>query len=86
MLDAQLLTLDGGNYSDTKELQLSTREERSWKSKVTLILNKEILESTLKRMASINNGTLSMLMNGRENQVKENSMKTSDSTLKEISM
>jgi hypothetical protein len=83
--DAQLPTQDGGNSSDTKVPQLSTRKERSLKFKEELIKKIEILVSTLKRTPSINNSTLSMLMNGRVNQPRENSMIDLDSMLREIS-
>jgi hypothetical protein len=86
MSDAPLPTQDGGRCSDTKVPQLSTRKERSWKSKVMLILKTETLASINNKTVSGNNGTLSTLMNGRENQEKESSMKTSDSMLKETSM
>jgi hypothetical protein len=69
--DVPLLTQDGGNYSDTRVLQLSTREERFWKSKATLIQKTETLVSTHLKVAAIKSGTSSMLMNGRENQEKE---------------
>jgi predicted subunit of tRNA(5-methylaminomethyl-2-thiouridylate) methyltransferase len=83
--DAQLPTLDGGNSSDTKVPQLSTRKERSLKFKEELIKKIETLVSILKRTPSINNSTLSMLMNGRVNQPRENSMIDLDSMLREIS-
>jgi hypothetical protein len=62
------------------------KEERSWKFKETLIKRTEILVSTSNRMDFGNNGTLSMLMNGRENLEKENSTKTSVLLLREISI
>jgi hypothetical protein len=77
MSDAQLPTQDGGKCSDTKVLQSSMKEERSWKFKETLIKRTETSVSTSNKMDSGNNGTLSMLTNGRENQEKESSMKTS---------
>jgi len=83
--DVPLPIQDGGNSSDTKDLQLLTREERYSKSKETLILKTETLASIDNKMVSGNNGTLSTLMSGRENQEKENSTKTSDFMLKEIS-
>jgi len=75
--DALLPTQDGGRCSDTKVPQLSTRKERSWKSKAMLILKTETLVSIDNKMVSGNNGTLSTLMNGRENQERENSMRNS---------
>jgi hypothetical protein len=53
------------------------KEERSWKFKETLIKRTETSVSTSNKMDSGNNGTLSMLTNGRENQEKESSMKIS---------
>jgi len=83
--DVQVPTQDGGNFSDTKEPQLSMREERSLRSKVELTTKTETLESTLKRMPSTNNGISSMLMNGRESQQRDNLMRDSDFMSKEIS-
>jgi hypothetical protein len=48
------------------------REVKFWKYKETLILKTEISESTDNKMVFGNNGMLSTLMNGRENQVKVN--------------
>jgi hypothetical protein len=62
------------------------REERSWKFKEILIKRTETSVSTSNKMASGNNGTLSMQMNGRENLEKENSTKTSVLLLREISI
>jgi len=85
-LDVPPQTQDGGNYSDTKELQLSMREERFSKSKEILIKKTEILESTHRTTESTNNGTLSMLTNGKENQERVNSTRSSVFMLKEISI
>jgi len=84
--DVLLLTQDGGNYSDTKELLLSTREERYSKSKVASIQRTETLESINRTIRSINNGILFTLMNGKESQPRDNSIKDSVFMLKEISM
>jgi hypothetical protein len=65
---------------------LQTKEARYWKFKATLILKTETLVFRRNQMDSTNIGILFMLMSGRENQVKENSMKSSDFTSKEISM
>jgi hypothetical protein len=83
--DVPLLILGGGSFSDTKDHLSSMREERFWKYKVMLILKTETSVLTGNKMVSGNNGTLSMQMNGRVNQEKENLMKILDSTLKEIS-
>jgi hypothetical protein len=77
MSDAQLPTQDGGKCSDTKVPQSSMREERSWKFKETSIKRTETLVSTSNKMDFGNNGTLFMLMNGKENQEREISTKTS---------
>jgi hypothetical protein len=84
--DVLLLTQDGGNYSDTKDLKSSTREERFLKFKVELMLKTEtswLIAKTTK--LSTNNGISSMLINGRENQLRDNSIRDSVSTLREIS-
>jgi hypothetical protein len=65
---------------------LQTKEARYWKFKATLILKTETLVLRRNQMDLTNIGMLFMLMSGRENQVKENSMKSSDFTSKEISM
>jgi len=84
--DVLLLTQDGGNYSDTKELLLLTREERYSKYKVASIQRTETLESINRTIRSINNGILFTLMNGKESQPRDNSIKDSVFMLKEISM
>jgi hypothetical protein len=53
--------------------------------KDNLTLKEDILLSAPRMESFHNNGTLSTLMTGRENQERENSMKTSASTFKEIS-
>jgi hypothetical protein len=83
--DVLLPTQDGGNSSDTRELSLSTKEERFLTSVETLTKRTETLRSTTRMVDSTNNGTLFTLMNGRVNQRKENSMKITDSMSKEIS-
>jgi len=50
---------------------LLMREERFWKFKVVSTKKTETLVSTLSKTKFINNGTLSMLMNGRVNQPRE---------------
>jgi hypothetical protein len=83
--DALLPTQDGGNYSDTKVLSLSMRKERFLMSAVMLIKKTETLKFTTRTVELTNNGILCTLMNGRVSQRKENSMKISDFTSKEIS-
>jgi hypothetical protein len=70
--DVPLPTQDGGNSSSTKDQQLSMRKERSLKLLVNLMVKTRTLVSIHKAMKSINNGISCMLMNGRENQSKEN--------------
>jgi hypothetical protein len=78
-------TQDGGRCSDGRHHSLSMKKERYWTSMVTLMLNRETLKSIQSMEESTNNGTLSILTNGRENQERENSMKNLDSTLKDHS-
>jgi len=49
------------------------------------MLKTETSRSMLNTVESTNSGTSSMLMNGRENQLRDNSMRSSVSMLKEIS-
>jgi len=70
--DAQPLTQDGGNSSDIGVPLLSTRKARSLKLSAKLMVKTKTLVSLLKAMKFTNNGILSMSMNGRENQSKEN--------------
>jgi hypothetical protein len=56
MLDAQLLTLDGGNYSDMKAITLRMREVRYLTSQVTLMLRTETSLFTEHMEESTNNG------------------------------
>jgi len=83
--DAPLPTQDGGRCSDWRELTSQTREERFWKSKEVLMLRTETLVLTLCKTKSTNNGISSMLMNGRENQLRANLTKDSAYMLKETS-
>jgi hypothetical protein len=86
-LDVPLPTLDGGNFSDTRALPLSMKEERSLKLLEMLMLKIEIFKSiTREIMAFINNGTSSMPMNGRVNLARVNLTKSSVSMLKDHSM
>jgi hypothetical protein len=81
----QASTQDGGNSLNTKDQLSLTRKERFLKLWVELMVKTKTLELTLREMKFTNNGILYMLTNGKENQSKENLMKDSDSTLKEIS-
>jgi hypothetical protein len=47
------------------------REERSWTSKVMLMMSKETLSSTVNTEESTNFGISCTQMNGRENQERE---------------
>jgi hypothetical protein len=67
-------------------LSLLMKKERLWTSMVTLMLNRETLKSIQNTEESTNNGTSSMLTNGKVNQEKENSTKTSVSMLKDHSI
>jgi hypothetical protein len=79
-------TQDGGNSSNTKTPMSPMKKERSSKFKEMLMQKTETLWSTIKELQSINNGISSMQMNGRENQERVNSMKTSVSMLKDHSI
>jgi hypothetical protein len=83
--DALPLTQDGGKSSDTKVLMLSMRKERLLKSRVDSIMKTETSLSETETIRSTNNGILFTLMNGRENQLRDNSTRDSDSMLKETS-
>jgi hypothetical protein len=68
---------DGGNSSDTKEHLLSMRKERYSMSVEMLMLRTGTSKFKTRTMDSTNNGTLSTLTNGRENQERESSMRNS---------
>jgi len=61
-------------------------KERSWMFLEELIQKTETSLDTKNMARSISNGILFMLMNGRENPKRENSMKTLVFTSKETSM
>lgn len=79
--------LDGGNYGDTKMVSSSTRKERSLMSHTQKIrkVQLSLLGASREATSDTNNGTSSMLTNGRDHQRRENSMRTSDSMLKDHS-
>jgi hypothetical protein len=83
--DAPLPTQDGGNSSNTKDQLSLTREERFLKLLVKLMVKTKTSVLTHRLMKFTNSGIFFTLMNGRENQLKENLMKDSDYMLKEIS-
>jgi hypothetical protein len=84
--DAPQPTQDGGKCSDTKVFLLPMKEARSCKFKVILIRKIGTLKSKTRTIKLVNNGILSTLMNGRENQEKENLTRSLDFMLKETSM
>jgi ssDNA-binding replication factor A large subunit len=87
MLDAVPLTQDGGNSSRRKVLSSETsRMLRYLMSKVELTVSKRTSLFTQHMERSINNGTSFTLTNGRANQERESSMRSSDSMLRETSM
>jgi hypothetical protein len=84
--DAQLPTQDGGKSSEDKELIWLMTKERLSKFKVELTLKTETLLQVIETtMLSTNNGISSTLINGRENQLRVNSIRDSVSMLKETS-
>jgi hypothetical protein len=83
---AQPLIQDGGKCLNIKIHLLQTKKEKCWRFKAMLMLRIEILKQETSMAESINNGTSSMQMNGKENQERENSTRSSDSMLREISM
>jgi hypothetical protein len=83
--DAPLPTQDGGNSSNTKDQLSLTREERFLKLLEKLTVKTKTSVLTHRLMKFTNSGIFFTLMNGKENQSKENLMKDLDSTSKEIS-
>jgi hypothetical protein len=86
MQDADQPTQDGGKSSDLKELSLSTKRVKLWIFLEELIMRIETSFSTISTERLTSNGTSSMLMSGRENQLRENSTKTLVFMLRETSM
>jgi len=83
-------TQDGGNCSELRELTLEPLR-RMWTStstfKVLLILKEDTSNAMKPRTEeSINNGISSTLINGRVNQLRDNSTKSTDFTSKDHSM
>jgi hypothetical protein len=70
--DVLQLTQDGGNSSDTKIPLSPMKKERFWKFKEILMQKTETSLLETKELQSTNNGTLFMLMNGKESQRKDN--------------
>jgi hypothetical protein len=79
-------TQDGGKCSEWRANTLPTREERLCTSTKILIRRANISMLVRERTIFHTNGTLSMLINGREIQEKENSTRDSVSMFKEISI
>lgn len=77
---------DGGRCLECKELSSQMNVARLLMFKEELIQKIETLLFTINTEKSTNNGTLSMLMNGRENQQRVNWMKISVFMLRETSM
>jgi len=77
---------DGGNSSDMTDLLSEMKETRSSKSKEKLTVRTRMSKSTLRMVEHTNNGTSSMLMSIQRSQRRVNSMKTSVSMSKEISI
>jgi hypothetical protein len=79
-------TQDGGNSSETEEMDsLSTREERLLMSQEVKILKEDTSLLTPSMESLTNNGTLSMKMNTLKSQRRENLTRSSVSMLIEIS-
>jgi len=70
--DVLPLTQDGGNSSNTKIPLSPMKKERFWKFKEILMQKTETSLLETKELQSTNNGTLFMLMNGKESQRKDN--------------
>lgn len=81
--DVPQLTLDGGNYSNTKIPLLSMKEEKLWTFYQTEMLRTKTSKYIPNMEESTNNGILSMLTNGKVNQERESSMKNSVYMLKD---
>jgi hypothetical protein len=73
-------TQDGGRCSDLKVLTLEASIRRNSSMFKELLIPKEDISNVMRRRLerSINNGTLSMLTNGRVNQLRDNSTKSMD--------
>jgi hypothetical protein len=85
-LELPQLTQDGGKCSEWKVNSLLTFEiERSWMSQETEIKKDKTFTCGRNTVDSTNNGILSMLTNGRENQRRVNSTKSTDSMFKDHS-
>jgi hypothetical protein len=80
-------THDGGRCSEIKMATLPMREERLLLSQAYMIMRTTISSwnKERKKRMSISNGDLSTLMNTKLNQPRDNSIRSSTSTLKETS-
>jgi hypothetical protein len=76
---------DGSNFSDTKTLTSSMKEESMSKFKATETLKTKMLLLETKTVVSTNSGRSYMLMNLSSNTEKESSTQTSVSMLRESS-
>jgi hypothetical protein len=84
--DVPLLTQDGGNSSDMPTISSLTKEERLSLSKEESMVKTETLLLKTRMVKFIKNGESSMLMNTRKSQPRDNSIRSSDFTLRETSM
>jgi hypothetical protein len=66
--DVPQLTLDGGNFSDTKMPLSQTKEEKLWTFHQIKMLRTKTSKSKINMEESINNGTSFMLTSGKVNQ------------------
>jgi len=80
-----LVTQDGGISLDTKMDRSSTKKARSLMLAEELMMKAEMSLCTRTSRLSTNNGTLSTLMSIQMSQRRENSMNSSDFTLKDHS-
>ena len=83
--DAQPLTQDGGNSSDIKIIWLSMIKERLLLFKEVLTTRTETLSLKTRMERHTKDGESSMLMSTRRSQLRVNSTRSSDFTLRETS-
>jgi hypothetical protein len=83
--DLQLPTQDGGNFSDMKETLSEMKEVKLLLFKVELITRTETSSLKTKMERLTNNGRSSMLTSMRRSQLRDNSTRSSDFMLREIS-
>jgi hypothetical protein len=76
---------DGGKCSDTEMVWFKMKKERSLPFQEELIMKTETLSWSQRTARSIRDGKLYMLMNMKRNQLRDNSTRSLDFTLREIS-